>query len=112
MGSTLQKSQFYKELMGFRCGRGQRGAGRGEGAERVPDNRSAGAHVWINSRCRHLLRNTFPAPHGELQSNNIPSAPPSPRPPSPSLPHPITEPDIIRHLPFVSARIQMQTPGN
>lgn len=37
--------------------------GRGEGAERVPDNRSAGANVRINSQCRHLLRNTFPSPH-------------------------------------------------
>lgn len=49
--------------------------GRGEGAERVPDNCSTGANMRINSRCRHLLRNTFPTPHRELQSNNIPSAP-------------------------------------
>lgn len=81
--------------------------GRGEGAERGRDNRSTGTNAWINSWCRHLLRNTFPF-HNENYNLIISHLPP----PSFSLPHPITKPDIIRHLPFVSARIQMQTPGN
>lgn len=94
--------------MGFLCRRGRAGQGWGSRVQHRQPPR------W----CRRVAKEPvptsaekyLPVPHRELQSNNIPSAQHPPL--SFSLPHPITEPDIIRHLPFVSERIQMQTPGN
>lgn len=62
-GEALWKSQFPQYRADGISVRKRAERGRGEGAERVPDDRSAGANLRINSQCRHLLRNTFPAPH-------------------------------------------------